>query len=382
MENYKDCRTIDNKQMESKIKIAIVGIGNCCASLVMGLEYYKNVTENEKVISGLMHNSIGGYLPSDIDVVLTYDIDKRKVGKPVDEAIFQYPNCTQIFCKDIPKTNVIVKMGKILDGFADHLLEYDERYRIVLSKEKEPSKEDVIRDLKETQTHILLNYLPVGSQKATEFYAECCLEAGVAFINNIPVFIASDPVWANKFKDKGIPVLGDDIKSQLGATVIHRTLAQLFKDRGVKLDRTYQLNVGGNTDFLNMTNRERLKSKKISKTDAVQSVLSEPLDSENIHIGPSDYVPFLNDNKIAYVRMEGRLFGDIPMNLELRLSVEDSPNSSGIVIDAIRCVKLSLDRGIGEILIGPSAYFFKRPPEQYSDNVAHKMVELFIRGEL
>lgn len=368
--------------MKDKIKVAIVGCGNCASSLLMGISYYKNVKSIDKPIPGLMHNSINGYLPSDIECVLAYDIDARKVSKHIEEAIFSVPNNTNVFCRDIPKTNVIVKMGKILDGFSKHLLDYDEKYRIVISKEKEPSKEDVSKTLKESDCQILLNFCPVGSIKATEFYAECCLEAGVALINCIPQFIASDQKWANRFKDKGIPIIGDDVKSQLGATIIHRTLAQLFDNRGVKLDRTYQLNTGGNLDFINMLDRNRLKSKKISKTTAVQSVLSEPLDNENIHIGPSDYVPFLKDNKIAYIRMEGRIFGDIQMNLELRLSVEDSPNSIGCVIDCIRMAKIALDRKIGGVLIGPSAYYMKHPIRQYPDNIAYNMTEEFINGKM
>lgn len=364
--------------MTNQIKIGIVGLGNCSASLLMGLQYYKDVKDTDEYIPGLMYNSINGYLPSDIECALAYDIDARKVGKPIEEAISSAPNNTKIFFKDIPKSNVIVKMGKILDGFPGHLLDYDERYRIVPSKEQEPTKEDVIRTLKESKVDILISYLPVGSQLATEFYADCCLEAGVALINCIPVFVASNQEWANKFKEKGIPVLGDDVKSQLGATIIHRNLAQLFKDRGVKLDRTYQLNCAGNLDFMNMLNRERLKSKKISKTEAVQSILSIPLEEENIHIGPSDYVPWLQDNKICYLRMEGRIFGNIPINLELRLSVEDSPNSAGVVIDCIRIIKIGLDRHIGGHLLGPSAFYFKHPPVQYPDHIAKKMVEDFI----
>ena len=364
-----------------KIKICIVGCGNCAASILMGLQYYKNVKETDEHIPGLMHNSINGYLPSNIKCILAYDIDARKVGLHLNKAIFELPNNTKIIypesvfdSKDYP----IVKMGKILDGFSPHLLDYDERYRIVPSKEREPTKEDEIRTLKESKVEILISYLPVGSQLATEFYVDCCLEAGVALINCIPVFVASDPEWANKFKEKGIPVLGDDVKSQLGATIIHRNLAQLFKDRGVKLDRTYQLNCAGNLDFMNMLNRERLKSKKISKTEAVQSILSIPLEEENIHIGPSDYVPWLQDNKICYLRMEGRIFGNIPINLELRLSVEDSPNSAGVVLDCIRIIKIGLDRHIGGHLLGPSAFYFKHPPVQYPDHIAKKMVEDFI----
>lgn len=287
----------------SKIKIAIVGLGNCASSLVQGIQYYKN--KNEKDAIGLMHWNIGGYKPFDIQIVAVFDIDNRKVGKDVSDAIFELPNCTKIFCDDIPEMGVKVRMGKILDGFSPHMANYDEDYTFVISDEKEPSKEDIIGILKESETEILLNYLPVGSEIATRFYAECALESGVAFINNMPAFIASDPEWANKFKEKGLPIIGDDVKSQLGATIVHRSLADLFKRRGVKLEKTYQLNAAGNTDFLNMLNRERLKSKKLSKTEAVQSILAERLEPENIHIGPSDYIPWQKDNKICFLRMEG-----------------------------------------------------------------------------
>ena len=328
-----------------------------------------------------MHWDIGGYKPFDIEVVAAFDIDKRKVGKDLSEAIFALPNCTAVFCKNIPKTNVKVKMGTVLDGFSEHMKNYDEKQTFVLSDEKEASKEDVIKILKESEAEILLNYLPVGSEKATRFYVECALEANVAFINNIPVFIASAPEWADRFKEKNIPIIGDDIKAQLGATITHRVLSDLFKKRGVKLERTYQLNTGGNTDFLNMLNRNRVASKKESKTEAVQSVLAERLEAENIHIGPSDYVAWQKDNKVAFIRMEGKLFGDVPMNMELRLSVEDSPNSAGVGIDAIRCCKLALDRGKGGILYSPSAYFMKHPPKQYSDDEAYQLVKDFIEGK-
>ncbi len=363
----------------SNIKIAIIGIGNCTSSLIQGIEYYKNKDSKDAV--GLMHWDIGGYKPFDIEVVAAFDIDKRKVGKDVSEAIFALPNCTNVFCKDVPKTNVKVRMGTVLDGFSEHMKEYDEKYTFLLSGEKEATKEEIIKILKETKAEILLNYLPVGSEKAVKFYAECALEAGIAFINNMPVFIASNPEWANKFKEKKIPIIGDDIKAQLGATITHRVLSDLFKKRGVKLERTYQLNTGGNTDFLNMLNRTRLVSKKESKTEAVQSVLAEKLDLENIHIGPSDHVAWQKDNKVCFIRMEGKLFGDVPMNIELRLSVEDSPNSAGVVIDAIRCCKLALDRGKGGILVSPSAYFMKHPPKQFTDDEAYQITEEFISGK-
>ena len=362
-----------------KIKIAIVGVGNCTSSLLQGIEYYRHKTDKDSV--GLMHWDIGGYKPCDIEVVSAFDIDKRKVGKDISEAIFELPNNTTVFCRDVPKTNVFVKMGKILDGFADHIGNYEDRYTFLLSDEKEASKEDVINTLKDSRAEILLNYLPVGSEEATKFYAECALEAGAAFINNIPVFIVSDPEWADRFKEKNLPIIGDDIKAQLGATITHRTLSDLFKKRGVKLERTYQLNTGGNTDFLNMLNHKRLASKKESKTEAVQSVLAERLDAHNIHIGPSDYVPWQKDNKVCFLRMEGKLFGDVPMNLELRLSVEDSPNSAGVAIDSIRCCKLAFDKGQGGILYSPSAYFMKHPPKQFTDDEAYRMTEDFIAGK-
>ncbi|MGC9516441.1 MAG: inositol-3-phosphate synthase [Methanomicrobiales archaeon] len=360
-----------------KIKIAIVGLGNCASSLIQGIHYYKDKKPEDAI--GLMHWDIGGYSPSDIEVVAAFDIDKRKVGKDISEAIFAKPNCTQIFCNDIPATGVKVSMGKILDGVAPHMKDYNDDYTFVVADEEES---DIVKILKETGAEVLLNYLPVGSEKAARFYAQCALDAGVAYINNMPVFIVSDPEWSSKFEEKGIPMVGDDIKAQIGATITHRTLANLFKERGVKLDRTYQLNTGGNTDFLNMLNRTRLDSKKESKTEAVQSILSERLEPENIHIGPSDYVNWQKDNKICFLRMEGRTFGDVPMNIELRLSVEDSPNSAGCVIDAIRCCKLAIKRGIGGPLTSISAYTMKHPPKQYIDEVAFNMVNDFIEEKI
>jgi len=361
-----------------KIKIAICGIGNCASSLIQGIEYYRE--ENGKEPIGLMHPEIGGYKPSDIEVVAAFDVDARKVGKDVSEAIFQPPNCTTVFHPQIPRMGVPVSMGKVLDGVSEHMKDYDPEHTFVVSDEKEAEKEDIVRILKESGAEILLNYLPVGSEQAVRFYAECALEAGVGFINNMPVFIASDAEWAKRFENAGLPIIGDDIKSQLGATIVHRTLANLFKKRGVKLERTYQLNTGGNTDFLNMLNRARLASKKESKTEAVQSVLKERLHAEDIHVGPSDYVAWQKDNKVCFIRMEGKLFGDVPMNLELRLSVEDSPNSGGVVIDAIRCCKLALERGIGGVLYSPSSYFMKHPPRQYPDDEAYQLTEDFIAG--
>lgn len=362
-----------------KIKIAIAGVGNCASSLVQGLHYYKD--KNPKDAIGLMHWEIGGYTPGDIEVVAAFDIDRRKVGKDLNEAIFAAPNCTTLFCPDLPESGVIVHMGRVLDGFANHMREYENKYTFVPADETEPDMAKAVEILKETGAQILLNYMPVGSEEATRFYANCALEAGTAFINNIPVFIASNPEWAKRFEEKNIPLIGDDIKSQLGATIVHRLLTDLFKKRGVKLERTYQLNTGGNTDFLNMLDRARLASKKESKTEAVQAVAARRLEDENIHIGPSDYVPWQKDNKVCFIRMEGKLFGDVPMNLELRLSVEDSPNSAGVAIDSIRCAKLALDRGQGGILTAPSAYFCKHPLKQFTDDEAYIMTEAFIKGK-
>jgi myo-inositol-1-phosphate synthase len=360
----------------SKIKIAIVGVGNCASSLIQGIHYYSDKYENDAV--GLMHWNIGGYTATDIQVAAAFDIDQRKIETDIGKAIFSEPNCTTAFCEKIPNLGVTVKMGRILDGFAKHMGQYEPKHTILPAGAPEPSKDEVVGILKDAQADIMLNYLPVGSEEATRFYADCALEAGLAFVNNIPVFIASDPGWANRFKMKNLPLIGDDIKSQLGATITHRTLIDLFHKRGVKLERTYQLNTGGNTDFLNMLDRSRLQSKKRSKTESAQSVASERLKDENIHIGPSDYVAWQKDNKVCFMRMEGKLFGNVPMNLELRLSVEDSPNSAGVAIDAIRCAKLALDNGHGGVLIAPSAYFCKHPPEQFTDDEAYRMIEAFI----
>jgi myo-inositol-1-phosphate synthase len=360
-----------------EIRIAIAGVGNCASSLVQGIEYYKN-SRKSALSSGLMHYNLGGYLPGDITVVAAFDIDRRKVGKPLHEAIFAKPNCTKSFQKMRLKSRATVSMGNILDGFASHMEQYPDDHRFIPLDRKSV---DVAKVLKTTGAEMLLNYLPVGSEKATAFYAEACLKAGVSFINCIPVFIASQKSWASRFEEKGIPIVGDDIKSQIGATIIHRSLTKLFEDRGVTIDHTYQLNVGGNTDFLNMLNPERLALKKISKTEAVQSQMQSPLLQEDIHIGPSDYIPWLNDNKVCFLRIEGRGFGNIPLHLEMRLSVEDSPNSSGVVIDAIRCCRIARDRKTGGPLISPSAYFMKHPPKQFSDDIARKMVEEFITAE-
>ncbi len=358
------------------IKIGIIGVGNCASSLLQGIIYYREKGQNDA--AGILNWSINGYTPCDIKVVSAFDIDQRKVGKDVHDAIFERPNCTKKFVDHMPSAEVKVSMGKVLDSFSEHMKHYESDYTFLLCDNKEPNKSDVIGILKQSGTEILLNYLPVGSEAASMFYAECALEAGVAFINNIPVFIASDPVWAERFKSRGIPIIGDDIKSQLGATIVHRALTNLFEKRGVKLERTYQINTGGNTDFLNMLNRKRLDKKKESKTAAVQAVMTKKLEDRNIHIGPSDYVPWLNDNKVAFIRMEGRLFGEMPMNLELRLSVEDSPNSAGAAIDCIRLCKLAIERNIGGVLEAPSAYYCKHPPVQYTDDVAFLMLKDFI----
>ena len=359
----------------SSINIAVIGVGNCASSLVQGLSHYRDGA-NDTV--GLMHWDLGGYRPSDIQVVAAWDVDRRKVGKDVAEAIFAKPNCTAIFCESIETTGAKVQMGRILDGVADHMSDYKDDRTFLVSDEDEATKDQVVAALRASKTDVLMNYLPVGSQKASEFYAECALEAGVAFVNNIPVFIASNPEWADRFTKAGVPIIGDDIKAQLGATIVHRVLTDLFAKRGVKLERTYQLNTGGNTDFLNMSNHRRLASKKISKTEAVQSVAAERLEDDNVHIGPSDYVPWKNDNKVCFLRMEGTMFGGVPMNLELRLSVEDSPNSAGVAIDMIRCAKLAKDRGLGGPIDSASAYFCKHPRSQMTDDLAAQAVEDFI----
>jgi myo-inositol-1-phosphate synthase len=358
-----------------KIRVALAGIGNCASSLVQGLEYYKG--RNQEAFAGLMHARIGDWGPSDIEVVAAFDIDRRKVGKPVEQAIFAEPNCTTIFQKVLPVSDVVVQMGPVLDGVAPHMADYadDEAFR---PSDEEPV--DVVQVLKDAEAEVLVCYMPVGSESAVRHYARACLEAGVALVNCVPVFIASDDNWAGKFRDAGLPIVGDDIKSQVGATIVHRTLTRLFCDRGVVLDRTYQLNTGGNTDFLNMKALDRLKSKKISKTQSVQSQLDERLEPRNIHIGPSDYVPWQDDNKIAFIRMEGRGFGDVPLELELRLSVQDSPNSAGVVIDAIRCAKLGLERGIGGPLEAASAYYMKSPPKQMRDSLAFELTNAYIQG--
>ncbi len=359
-----------------EIRVAIVGVGNCASALAQGIDYYAGKKENGAA-SGLMHHEICGYTAGDIKIVAAFDIDRRKVGRPFSEAIFAPPNCTKRIMSVLSDGGFTVSMGNPLDGISPHMADYPEARRFVLADRR---PDDVVGILKERGVEILLNYLPVGSEEAARFYATCCLKAGTGLINCIPVFIASDEGWAAMFEEKRLPIVGDDVKSQVGATIIHRTLAKLFNDRGVTIDRTYQLNTGGNTDFLNMLNRDRLLSKKISKTEAVQSLLDTPLDPENIHIGPSDYVPWQCDNKVCFIRMEGRIFGDIPIDLELRLSVEDSPNSGGCVIDAIRCSKVARDRGVGGVLESISGYTMKHPIHQFPDDIARRMVEEFISG--
>jgi myo-inositol-1-phosphate synthase len=366
--------------MGRKIRIAIVGVGNCASSLLQGIEYYRNTPNEECALAvGLMHAAIGPYLLTDIVPVCAFDIDRRKVGRSLAEAAFARPNNTKQIWPTLPWTEVPVLMGPVLDGVSPHMEAYQEDRRFVIADRPQV---DIAKALRACRTDILLNYLPVGSQLAAEHYARACLETGVSLINCMPVLLVSHPDWARAFHDKGIPVIGDDIKSQLGATILHRTLARLLSERGVTLTRTYQLNTGGNTDFLNMLNRERLATKKQSKTAAVQSVLSTPLPPDQIHIGPSDYVPWQEDQKIAFIRLEGRIFGNIPIELEMRLAVEDSPNSAGVAIDAIRCCQVARDRGIAGPLTSVSAYTMKHPPQQIPDAEARLLIERFISGGL
>ncbi|MFC1998484.1 inositol-3-phosphate synthase [Chloroflexota bacterium] len=351
-----------------KINVAIIGVGNCASSFVQGVHYYANATEGD-FVPGLMHVNLGGYHISDIHFVAAIDIDKNKVGKDLSEAIYAKPNNTFKF-HDVPNLGVKVERGMCHDGLGKYLK------KII---EKAPGQTaDIVKILKETNTHVVINYLPVGSEEATKWYVEQILAAGCALVNCIPVFISREKYWQKRFDEKGLPVIGDDIKSQVGATITHRVLTRLFADRGVKLERTYQLNFGGNTDFYNMLERERLESKKISKTNAVTSQLDYPLADGDIHVGPSDYVPWLSDRKWCYIRMEGTTFGDVPLNIECKLEVWDSPNSAGVVIDAVRCAKLALDRGLKGSLVAPSSYFMKSPPNQYTDDKARNMVEGFV----
>jgi myo-inositol-1-phosphate synthase len=359
---------------KQKIKVAIIGVGNCASSLVQGIYYYRNA-KADGFVPGVMHVNFGGYHIRDIEIVAAFDVNTNKVGKDIAEAIYAEPNNTTIFAK-VPKLGVKVSEGPQLDGVNKYTA-------TLVPVTKNPKPVDVVKVLRESGADVVVNYLPVGSQKATEYYAQAAIDAGCGFVNCIPVFIASNPMWAKKFKSAGLPIIGDDIKAQVGATITHRTLVNLFLDRGMKIEHTYQLNTGGNTDFLNMLERERLASKKISKTEAVRSQIearNQHIDDEDIHVGPSDYVPWQKDNKICFLRIESKHFGDVPMNLELRLSVEDSPNSAGVAIDSIRCLKLALDRGMSGPIIEPAAYFQKHPPKQIEDRTARQLVEKFIVG--
>jgi myo-inositol-1-phosphate synthase len=363
------------KEAESmkQIRLAVVGVGNCASALLQGIEYYQN--HDSLDTAGLLHREIGGYRLEHIQVAAAFDVDRRKVGRPLEEAVFAPPNCTKVFQPELPPYGISVTMGPVLDGVADHMRDYPEQATFRVA-DAEPV--DVVEVLRDSAADVLVCYLPVGSEQAVRHYADAALEAGVAFVNCVPVFIASNPEWAGRFTDRNLPVIGDDIKSQVGATIIHRVLARLLGDRGVKLQRTYQLNCGGNTDFLNMLERSRLASKKTSKTQSVQSQLDTPLDPENIHIGPSDYVPWQKDNKVSFVRLEWHGFGDVPMDVELRLNVEDSPNSAGEVIDCIRCAQLALDRGVGGPLHAISSFAMKSPPRQIRDAEARDTLERWI----
>lgn len=355
----------------NKVRVAIIGVGNCASSLVQGVEYYKNASETDEV-PGLMHVNLGGYHIRDIEFSAAFDVVSTKVGKDLSEAIKAYPNNTIEFA-EVPHLGVPVQRGMTHDGLGKYVRE-------IVEKAPGPTA-DIVKILKDTKTDVVVSYLPVGSEMATKWYVEQILDAGVGFVNCIPVFIASQDYWAERFTEHGLPIIGDDIKSQVGATITHRALTRLFVDRGVHLDRSYQLNFGGNMDFYNMLERERLESKKISKTGAVTSMLPYEMDKEDIHVGPSDYVPWLTDRKWCHIRMEGRAFGDVPLQMEVKLEVWDSPNSAGVVIDAVRCIKLALDRGIGGPLVAPSSYFMKTPPTQFTDDIAHTMTEAFIAGE-
>lgn len=354
-----------------KVRVAIIGVGNCASSLVQGVFFYRHVPD-DGVVPGLMHPVLGGYHIRDIEFSAAFDIDAGKVGKDLSEAIFAHPNNTVRFC-EVPHLGVPVSRGMTHDGLGQYL-------RQVIRKAPGPTA-DIVRILKDTGTDVVVNFLPVGSEMATKWYIEQILEAGCGFVNGIPVFIAREPYWQKRFAERGLPVIGDDVKSQVGATIVHRVLTRLLRDRGVRIDRTYQLNFGGNMDFYNMLERERLESKKISKTSAVTSQLDYELPPENIHVGPSDYVPWLTDRKWCYIRIEGTAFGEVPLNIELKLEVWDSPNSAGVVIDAIRCCKLAMERGLSGAVLAPSAYFMKSPPVQVSDDEAHRAVEAFISGE-
>jgi myo-inositol-1-phosphate synthase len=360
-----------DRATDGKVRVAIVGVGNCASSLVQGRFHYADAKESD-FIPGLMHVNLGGYHIRDIEFVAAFDVDKNKVGKDLSEAVFVEPNNTFKF-SDVPHLGVNVDRGMTHDGLGKYLSE-------IIEPAPGPTA-DVIGILKDRQVDVLVSYLPVGSEQATKWYAEQAIQAGVAFVNAIPVFIGREPYWQRRFAQAGLPIIGDDIKSQVGATITHRVLTRLFMDRGVRIDRTYQLNFGGNTDFLNMLERERLESKKISKTNAVTSMIDYDIDDDDVHVGPSDYVPWLKDRKWCHIRMEGTTYGDVPLNLELKLEVWDSPNSAGVITDAIRCAKLGLDRGLAGTLVAPSSYFMKSPPIQIHDDIAHNRVEDFIRGD-
>ena len=354
------------------IRVAVVGVGNCAASLIQGVHYYRDADPEQRV-PGLMHVRFGKYHVRDVEFVAAFDVDAKKVGQDLADAMVSSENNTIKIC-DVPPTGVTVQRGQTYDGLGKYYRE------TITESDEEPV--DVVQVLRDTRADVLVSYLPVGSEEADRFYAQCALDAGVAFVNALPVFIATDPVWAKKFEDAGLPIIGDDIKSQVGATITHRVLSKLFEDRGVVVERTYQLNFGGNMDFMNMLERDRLESKKISKTQLVTSQIPRELEKRNVHVGPSDHVPWLDDRKWAYVRLEGRAFGDVPLSLEYKLEVWDSPNSAGIIIDAIRAAKIAKDRGIGGPILSASSYFMKSPPVQYSDDEAREYVEKFIRGEV
>ncbi len=361
------------------IRVAIVGVGNCASALVQGVHACRHRRPDDH--QGLIHADVGGYRPGDLEVVAAFDVDARKVGMDLRDALFAPPNCTVTLAPDLPATGVVVMRGPVLDGVADHMKHHPPERSFVVADGVEPDAAQVTDALRRSGADVMILYLPVGSEEAARFYARCALDAGLALVNCIPVFLASDPAWARAFAERGLPLVGDDVKSQLGATITHRTLADLFTRRGVSIDRTYQLNTGGNTDFLNMLDRHRLASKKRSKTEAVTSVIPGEMHADDVHVGPSDYVPWQKDRKICFLRMEGRLFGGVPMDLELRLSVEDSPNSAGVVVDAVRCAKVALDRGIGGVLEAPSAAFCKRPPRQMPDHEAHAALQRFLDGD-
>lgn len=360
--------------MAKSVKIAVIGVGNCCSALVQGLSFYAN----GKAGPGLFRTTVGGYHIDDIEVVAAFDVDKRKVGKPLNQAIFAKPNCTTVFMPQLKDNDVIVQMSPVMDGVAAHLADHNQDVATRIADVRQPDHDQIVQKLRDSGAGILLNYLPVGSEQASRFWAECALQAGLGMINCMPTLIANDAKFAARFEKQNLPLIGDDIKSQMGATIIHRSLVKLFRERGVALDHTYQLNVGGNQDFLNMKDQSRLATKKLSKTEAVQSMTTQPLPERDIHVGPSDYVAWLKDRKTAFMRLEGRLFGEVPMDVEIRLSVEDSPNSAGVAVDMIRIAQLARDFKVGGVLFGPSACYCKKPPTQMSDDDALRATDTFI----